>query len=79
MLVLAGKDPQEVADVLEQMPEEVSMRAFDALGTISQARVLQEIDDEDVRDDLIEGLSDDELADIAVRSLSAPHEAREDM
>jgi magnesium transporter len=70
VLVLAGKDPQEVADVLEQMPEDVSMRAFEALGTLSQAQVLREIDDDDVRDDLIEGLSDDEIADIAEVSVS---------
>jgi len=65
VLVLAGKDPQEVADVLEDMPDEIATRAFEALGTLSQAKILREIDDEDMRDDLIEALSDDELADIA--------------
>ncbi len=65
VLVLAGKDPQEVADLLEELPEEISTRAFDALGTLRQANVLRAIDDEDVREDIIEALSDDEIADIA--------------
>lgn len=65
VLVLAGKDPQEVADLLEDLPEEVGTRAFDALGTIRQAKVLREIDDDDVREDIIEALADADIADIA--------------
>jgi Mg/Co/Ni transporter MgtE len=65
VLVLAGKDAQEVADLLEDLPEEVSTRAFEALGIQRQAKVLREIDDDDVREDIIEALTDDELADIA--------------
>ena len=65
VLVLAGKDAQEVADLLEDLPEEVSTRAFDALGLQRQARVLREIDDDDVREDIIEALTDNEIADIA--------------
>ena len=38
---------------------------FDALGLHRQARVLRAIDDDDVREDIIEALTDDEIADIA--------------
>jgi len=65
VLVLAGKDPQAVADLLEDLPEEITTRAFEALGTVRQARVLREIDDDDVREDLIDALPDGVLADIA--------------
>ena len=64
VLVLAGRNPQAVADVLEDMPEAVRQRAFEALGTLSQARVLREIEDEDAREDVIEAIADDDLADI---------------
>ena len=65
VLVLSGKDSQEVADLLEDLPEEISTRAFDALGTRRQAAVLRAIDDDDRREGILEALTDDDLADIA--------------
>ncbi len=65
VLALADLDAREVADLLEEESEDIRTRTFEALGTISQARVLREIDDEETREEILDALPDDVIADIA--------------
>jgi magnesium transporter len=64
-MFLATLSPQETADLLESVPEDVRERLFPMLDLARQATVLREVEGEEVREDLIESVPDARLADIA--------------
>jgi magnesium transporter len=64
-MFLAMLSPQEVADLLELVADDVREKIFPLLDLERQAKVLREVEGDDVRDDLIESVPDERLADIA--------------
>jgi magnesium transporter len=64
-MFLAMLSPQEVADLLESVADDVREKIFPALDVARQAKVLREVEGEEVREDLIESVPDARLADIA--------------
>jgi magnesium transporter len=64
-MFLATLSPHEMADLLETVPEDVRERLFPMLELAHQAKVLREVEGDEVREDLIESVPDARLADIA--------------
>lgn len=67
-MFLATLSAQEVADLLEMVDEDLRQRIFPLLDVTRQAKVLREVDAEEAREDLIESVGDERLADIAEES-----------
>jgi magnesium transporter len=64
-MFLATLSPQEVADLIETSDDDLRQRLFPLLDLANQAKVLREVEGEEIRDDLIESIPDAQLADIA--------------
>jgi len=64
-LFLATLSPQEAADLLETIGDDLREKLFPLLDVPRQAKVLREVEGDEVRDDLIESIPDARLADIA--------------
>lgn len=64
-MFLATLSPQEVADLLETVSDDLRETVFPMLDVNRQASVLREVDAESTREQLIESIPDSRLADIA--------------
>jgi magnesium transporter len=64
-MFLATLSPQETADLLETVPDDLRERLFPLLDLKRQATVLREVEGDELREDLVESIPDERLADIA--------------